>query len=61
MTNEWLKDQGLLSVKDLWVNIYLPLADSLPDYGPLDSVNRLVRTRGVGAGGLRPPATRLYR
>lgn len=24
MTNEWLKDQGLLSVKDLWVNIHYP-------------------------------------
>ena len=24
MTNAWLKDQGLLSVKDLWVNIHYP-------------------------------------
>ncbi|MDP2853834.1 MAG: group II intron maturase-specific domain-containing protein [Smithellaceae bacterium] len=24
MTNDWLKDQGLLSVKDLWVNIHYP-------------------------------------
>jgi RNA-directed DNA polymerase len=24
MTNEWLKKQGLLSVKDLWVNIHYP-------------------------------------
>jgi len=24
MTNEWLKDQGLLSVKELWVNIHYP-------------------------------------
>jgi hypothetical protein len=24
MTNPWLKDQGLLSVKDLWVNIHYP-------------------------------------
>jgi RNA-directed DNA polymerase len=24
MTNRWLKDQGLLSVKDLWVNIHYP-------------------------------------
>jgi hypothetical protein len=34
----------------------------LPDYGPVDSVNRPVRTRmrgGVGAGGEKPPATRL--
>jgi len=22
MTNQWLKDQGLLSVKELWVNIH---------------------------------------
>jgi RNA-directed DNA polymerase len=24
MTNEWLKEQGLLSVKELWVNIHYP-------------------------------------
>ena len=24
MTNEWLKNQGLVSVKDLWVNIHFP-------------------------------------
>ncbi len=24
MTNKWLKDQGLISVKDLWVNIHYP-------------------------------------
>jgi len=24
MTNQWLKDQGLLSVKDLWVHIHYP-------------------------------------
>ncbi|MBM9512928.1 hypothetical protein [Desulfogranum marinum] len=24
MTNQWLKDQGLLSIKDLWVNIHYP-------------------------------------
>jgi hypothetical protein len=36
--------------------------NSLPDYGSVVSVNRLVRTRllgGVGAGGEKPPATRL--
>lgn len=36
--------------------------DSLPDYGPVGSGNRLVRTRmpgGVGAGGEKSPATRL--
>jgi len=27
MTNEWLKEQGLLSIKELWVNIYPPMAD----------------------------------
>ena len=35
---------------------------SLPGYGPVDSVKRPVRTRmrgTVGAGGERPPATRL--
>jgi RNA-directed DNA polymerase len=26
MTNQWLKDQGLLSVKELWVNIHYPIA-----------------------------------
>ncbi|WP_456473546.1 hypothetical protein [Desulfolithobacter sp.] len=24
ITNKWLKDQGLLSVKDLWVHIHYP-------------------------------------
>jgi hypothetical protein len=24
MTNQWLKDQGVLSVKDLWVKIHYP-------------------------------------
>jgi RNA-directed DNA polymerase len=24
MTNQWLKDQGLLSDKELWVNIHYP-------------------------------------
>jgi len=35
---------------------------SLPGYGPVDSVNRRMRTRmsgGVGAGGEKPLATRL--
>jgi len=37
--------------------------DPLPGYGPVTSANRPVRTRmpgGVGAGGEKPPATRLY-
>jgi RNA-directed DNA polymerase len=58
MTNQWLKDQGLLSVKELWVNIHY----SRLWRDPVDSVNRPVRTRmrgAVGAGGERPPATRL--
>jgi len=29
MTIKWLKEQGLVSEKELWVNIYSPLADSL--------------------------------
>jgi len=24
MSNQWLKDQGLISVKELWVNIHYP-------------------------------------
>jgi len=24
MTNRWLKDQGLMSVKELWVKIHYP-------------------------------------
>jgi RNA-directed DNA polymerase len=24
MTNQWLKDQGLVSVKELWVSIHYP-------------------------------------
>ena len=38
--------------------------NSLPGYGPVSQVNRPVRTRtpgGVGAGGEKPPATRLSR
>jgi hypothetical protein len=54
MTNQWLKEQGLISVKELRVKIHYPAR-------PGNSVNRPVRTRmpgGVGAGGLRSPATR---
>ncbi len=25
MTNQWLRDQGLLSIKDLWVNMHYPV------------------------------------
>jgi RNA-directed DNA polymerase len=24
MTNQWLKEQGLVSIKELWVNIHYP-------------------------------------
>jgi hypothetical protein len=24
MTNQWLKEQGLISIKDLWVNMHYP-------------------------------------
>jgi RNA-directed DNA polymerase len=30
MTNDWLKDQGLLSVKELWVNIHYPATAQYP-------------------------------
>ena len=56
MTNQWLKEQGLLSVKELWVNIHYPT------YGSVGSVNRPVRTRmrgGVGRGSSKLPFTRL--
>ena len=56
MTNQWLKDQGLLSVKELVGEA------PLPGYGPVILSNRRMRTRmygGVGAGGEKPPATRL--
>jgi hypothetical protein len=49
MTNQWLKEQGLVSVKELWVHIHYG------DCGPVGVMNRLVRPRrmlgGVGAGG----------
>lgn len=38
--HQWLKEQGLLSVKELWVNIHY----SRPN-GGISSVNRPVRTR----------------
>jgi hypothetical protein len=40
MTNQWLKDQGLVPVKELWANTCPPLEDPLPNYGPVISVNR---------------------
>jgi len=57
-----LREQGLISIKELWVNIYLPQADSLSGYSPISFVKRPVRTRIpgiVGAEGDKPPATRL--
>ncbi len=56
MTNQWLEAQGLLSVKDLSGK------HPLPGYGSVASGKRQVRTRMlsvVGAGGEKPPATRL--
>lgn len=62
---------GLLSVKELWVNIYLPLEDPLlPPKGGIGSVNRGTEldlslskeTRmqgGVGRGSSKLPFTRL--
>jgi len=44
-------------VKERWVNIYLPLADSLSGYGPVGSVNRPVRLSASGGdphGGRNP-------
>ena len=60
-TGCWRLTSRVLSVKELWVNIYQPRADSLPGYGAVAYGNRRVRTRllgGVGAGGEKPPATR---
>gem|GEM_PF-3043356 len=58
MTNKWLSEQGLISVKEQWVKIHYP--DS-----PVILVKRPVRIpmQGVvGAGGFKnPPATRLER
>ena len=57
MTNKWLSEQGLISVKEQWVKIHYPAT------GPVILMNRPMRTRlwgGVGAGGLKPPATRLF-
>jgi len=48
MTIQWLKEQGLISVKELWVNIHPPRADSLPSYGSVDSVSRPLLTRMRG-------------
>nr|WP_232363793.1 group II intron maturase-specific domain-containing protein [Desulfogranum japonicum] len=54
MTNQWLKNQGLLSIKDLWVKIHYPATARA--HG-----NRQVRTRLLGGVGAEtPPATRLY-
>jgi hypothetical protein len=36
------KEQGFLSVKELWVNTCPRLEDPLPNYGSVDSVNRVV-------------------
>jgi hypothetical protein len=57
MTNQWLKDQGLLSVKELWVNTHYR-------YSAVAHGNRLVRIRmpgGVGRGREILPLTLLER
>lgn len=63
MTNRWLKKQGLISIKELWVNICPPQEDSLSGYDPISFVKRPVRRRRmlgvVGDEGEKPSATRL--
>jgi len=56
MTNAWLKEQGLVSVRDLWIAFHYPNGQLEP------LMNRPVRTRtpgGVVSGGEKPPLTRL--
>jgi len=50
MTNKWLKEQGLISVKEQWVKIHYPTTAR-------NSVNRPVRARMPGGGvlGIRDP------
>jgi hypothetical protein len=65
-TNQWLKDQVLISIKELWVDIYPPLADSLSGDSPIGfmkrtgelvpSKSRETRMRcGVGGGSCEVP------
>jgi len=57
-----LREQGLISIKELWVNIYLPQADSLSGHSPINFEKRPVWTRMlgvVGAEGEKPSASRL--
>ena len=37
MTNQWLKDQGLLSVKELWINLHYRAAACLIMVAPYKS------------------------
>ena len=58
MTNQWLSNQGLISVRDRWISFHYP-SYSLGR----DMVNRLVRTRmlgGVGRAGENPAFTRFH-
>ncbi len=51
MTNKWLTEQGLISVKDQWVKIHYSA------FGPITLMKRPVRSRTqgvVGAGGKNP-------
>ena len=55
--NEFLKGQGLTSIRTLWIRIQ-------SGYGPMISLKRQVRTRiqgGVGRDGEMPSLTRLNR
>src|SRR5665647_896 len=55
-------DQRLAQISRAYIRQRAVGKHPLPGYGPVISVNRPVRTRmpgGVGAGGEKPPATRL--
>ena len=62
MTNQWLKKQGLISIKELWVNIHYSRKAG-PDK-LCETPSALVRLEGtrllcvVGAEGEKPSATR---
>jgi hypothetical protein len=55
MTIKWLKDQGLLSVKELWVKIHYPT--TVRDLNEMPMGTRMAGV--LGAGEENPPATRL--
>jgi RNA-directed DNA polymerase len=47
MTNQWLAEQGLVSVKELWVNIHYPATAEPPGADP--------HARWCGGWGLKTP------